>query len=291
MATSSLNRRQLVTALAAVAVVPALPGRMLAHQESSPEAAGGLASLGLPVLAITAGLGSIEASSEITAGTTLVQVSSEVEGTVLLVQTPDTVTDADLDAAVVSPEMPEFLFESVVASSFEAAPGMSAEQAVVLEAGEWIVALSAYDGSGAWARITVTGDPVIVDIPAAVEVEMTHHAFEVPESVPAGLQTWYLVNVDPMLHHMILFSYPEPWTTDDALALLMAGEGMASPPAGLDPNLMGYAGGIGIISEGRAVWQDLDLAPGNYAAVCFIADPGSDVPHVMQGMISVFTAE
>lgn len=291
MGTSSLNRRQLVTALAAAAVVPSLPGKVFAHQAATPDAsASTLGSLGLPVVAITAAAGAIEVSSEVAAGTTLVQVTTDVPATVMLVQVPESVTDADLDAAVSSTDMPPFANEMVVASSFEVMPGMTAEQAVVLETGEWIAVLSPFEGAGAWGRLTVAGDPVIVDIPAAVEVEMTQHAFSMPESVSAGSQTWYVINADPVLHHLMIFSYPEPWTTDDVLALLMAGEGMASPPAGFDPSLMGMSGGVGILSEGRAVWQDLDLAPGNYAAVCFIADPGSEVPHVMQGMLSVFTA-
>ena len=43
-----------------------------------------------------------------------------------------------------------------------------------------------------------------------------------------------------------------------------------------------------VISAGQEIWIEANLAPGHYVALCFISDPGTDVPHVMQGMIDAF---
>ncbi len=43
-----------------------------------------------------------------------------------------------------------------------------------------------------------------------------------------------------------------------------------------------------LFSEGQANWYALDLEPGTYAMICFIPDP-SGTPHVMLGMVEVFT--
>lgn len=43
-----------------------------------------------------------------------------------------------------------------------------------------------------------------------------------------------------------------------------------------------------LFSSGQANWYELDLEPGTYATVCFIPDP-SGTPHVMLGMVEVFT--
>ena len=46
--------------------------------------------------------------------------------------------------------------------------------------------------------------------------------------------------------------------------------------------------GVGATSAGGTVLAQFDLAPGTYAAVCFV--PGGDgTPHLMMGMVEIFT--
>ncbi|HYI24744.1 MAG TPA: hypothetical protein VD767_04970, partial [Thermomicrobiales bacterium] len=232
----------------------------------------------------------IQAPAEFAAGTILLRASnqSEAYASVQFVQLPEGVTEADLET-VLQPEagIPEFAHESVMNGGAELDPGMTVEVAFDLTAGDWY--LLNLSETPSIAPLTVTGDPVIVDIPATVDVEMSHHDFVLPADIAAGPAIWKFTNVDPVLHHMVLFSYPEAISEDDALAVLMAQEGMASPPAGIDPSLVGYAGGTALLSTDQVMYQEFDLAPATYFAVCFISDPGSDVPHVAQGMIEIFT--
>jgi hypothetical protein len=45
-----------------------------------------------------------------------------------------------------------------------------------------------------------------------------------------------------------------------------------------------------VITAGQEFWLEVDLAPGFYVALCFVADPGTNMPHVMHGMIAPFEA-
>jgi hypothetical protein len=51
---------------------------------------------------------------------------------------------------------------------------------------------------------------------------------------------------------------------------------------------VGYAA---LQSGGTTTWQEFDLDPGSYAVLCFIVDPETGVPHLMDGMVKTFTVE
>jgi len=288
------TRRTFVGAAAALAVAAAAPRLAFAHEhQASPAAAEEtslLGELGLPVFDLTVTADGIQAPAEFAAGTILLRASnqSETYATVQFIQLAEGITEADLEAGI-QPEagIPAFAHESVMNGGAELEPGVTVEVAFDLTAGDrYLLSLSE---APSFVPLTVTGDPAIVEIPATVAVEMSHHDFALPAEIAAGPAIWQLTNVDPVLHHVMLFSYPEAITEDDALGMLMAQEGMASPPAGLDPSLVAFNGGTGLLSAGQTNYQEFDLAPATYFAVCFIADPGADVPHVAQGMIQVFT--
>jgi hypothetical protein len=97
---------------------------------------------------------------------------------------------------------------------------------------------------------------------------------------------------------MIVFEVPDGATEEQVLDVFMmffgppaSPEAMASPAAaGLNPDDMVELFGTVIFSADRSMWTEYDLAPGTYAAVCFL--PTADgVPHIMMGMIQVFTVE
>jgi hypothetical protein len=43
------------------------------------------------------------------------------------------------------------------------------------------------------------------------------------------------------------------------------------------------------MSPGQALITEYDLEPGSYAAFCFIADPETGMPHLVEGMAQSFT--
>jgi hypothetical protein len=289
-----VDRRTFVGAAAALAAATALPSLALGQDTATPDAAGSgaspLAGLGLPELAVTVTNEGVTIGEGITAGTKLLTVANESEGfaTFLLVQPPAEVTEDDV-AATLDPNapMPEWLHQATVTGSVDLEPGQSGEVGIELLAGDWYV-VNVGDFAS-YATITVTGDFEEVAVDAAVAVVMHHHRFEIPAEVAAGPQVWQVTNEDDVLHHMIVFTYPEELVADQVLGLLMASEGMASPPAGLDPSLMMPAAMTGLQSLGVTNWFGFDFAPGFYQAVCFLADPGSETPHLIEGMIATFT--
>ena len=48
-------------------------------------------------------------------------------------------------------------------------------------------------------------------------------------------------------------------------------------------------GGIRWLSPGATRWTELNLESGAYAALCFVFDPETGMPHAMMGMVDVFT--
>lgn len=300
----SMNRRSiLITSAVGSAFVMTCSANILnlhsvAAQGATPEAGSAFDALDLPVLDVTINAdGTLDMPAEFPAGTVKLRVNALEMGewSTLFVQPPDGITEEDIKAALASPELPDFLHQSVVNGSLDILPDMETNAMVVQElvfdlgAGDWYVIQIAEQGSS-YRMLTATGEPAVVDVPAAVEVEMSHHDFVVAEEVQAGKQIWKITNADAELHHMIIFSYPDPLTDEQALQALMAAEGMATPPAGVDPMQIAFVGASGLLSKDQASYAIFDLPPGNYFAACFISDPGVDVPHVVNGMIQVFTA-
>jgi len=44
-------------------------------------------------------------------------------------------------------------------------------------------------------------------------------------------------------------------------------------------------------SSGVTAWYTADLAPATYLLACYVADPGSGVPHAMLGMAQIIEVE
>jgi hypothetical protein len=292
---ATTTRRTLIGTAAAVAASVAVPRFVIAAQDAaSPEAVGTGASLlkelGLPEIVVTATDAGLQIPADVPAGTVLLTLDNQSQAFASLsfVQLKDGVSQEDLEAGLAGGGIPDFAHESTLTGGVSAEPGQTGSVAFDLEAGDWLV-LNTGSEVPTVDTVTVAGEFVAVEIPAAAAIEMNHHDFTIPAGIAAGPQIWQLTNVDPVLHHIVLLSYPGELAEDDALALLMAQEGMGTPPPGLNPDDVGFIGESGLLSTGVSNWLEFDLQPATYMAVCFITDPGSDVPHVAEGMIEVFT--
>ena len=292
---TSTTRRTFVGAAAAISAAAVLPAFALAQDEATPDASAEAASslltgLGLPEFALTVTDDGMAFAAEAAAGTVLLNASNSSGdlASILFVQLAEGITDADIQAAI-QPDsgIPEWLHECEVTGGADLEPGQSALVGFTLTPGDWYV-VNAGDAPS-FAALTVTGEVAEVTIDTGVIVTINHHRFEIPAQVEAGHQIWQVANEETVLHHLILFTYPDALNEDQFLELLMASEGGATPAAGLDPALMGYVGNTGLLSQGQSNWVEFDLAPGNYQAACFISDPGSELPHAAGGMVAVFT--
>jgi hypothetical protein len=84
---------------------------------------------------------------------------------------------------------------------------------------------------------------------------------------------------------------PENVTGEDIVAEfqgLIAGTPSAGEPLVQQFVYVGYAA---LQSGGYTTWQEFDLEPGTYAITCFIIDPATGVPHLLDGMVTTFVVE
>src|SRR5256886_2688017 len=116
--------------------------------------------------------------------------------------------------------------------------------------------------------------------PSLVTITATDYAFGVPDTLPAGLTTFRLVNQGKELHHANLVRLGEGKTVADFQAGLAAAMKSHTPP----PTWMGFAGGPNAVTLGDTGVATQMLEPGSYVFVCWI--PSLDgVPHVVKGML------
>src|SRR6266550_4610951 len=116
--------------------------------------------------------------------------------------------------------------------------------------------------------------------PSLITITATDYAFGVPDTLPAGLATFRLVNQGKELHHANLVRLGEGKTVADFQAGLAAAMKNHTPP----PTWMGFAGGPNAVTLGDTGVATQTLEPGSYVFVCWI--PSLDgVPHVMKGML------
>jgi hypothetical protein len=118
--------------------------------------------------------------------------------------------------------------------------------------------------------------------PADVQAVASDFAFQLPDTLTAGPTTFTLVNNGAELHHLQILKLEEGKTVADLAAL----PGESPLPTWVvevgGPNPAGPGGGT---AKGT-----LDLAAGNYVAICFIPSPAPDNrPHMAKGMVRPFT--
>lgn len=124
--------------------------------------------------------------------------------------------------------------------------------------------------------------PTSLAKPKIVTVTAHDFAFDVPQSIPAGLTTFRLLNKGKQLHHFTVMRLDNGKTAGEGLAaLIKAGQGPR--PGWLHP-----IGGPNAVSPGGESNATLVLEPGNYIAFCEV--PGPDpAPHFAKGMVREFT--
>ncbi len=131
----------------------------------------------------------------------------------------------------------------------------------------------------AWA-VACTRQPPRADGPTVLTITATEYAFGMPDTVPAGLTTFRLINRGKELHHA-------------SLVRLGAGKSAADFQAGIAaamkdhtpfPAWMRFAGGPNTATPGDTATTAQMLEPGSYVVACWI--PSADgVAHAMKGML------
>lgn len=115
--------------------------------------------------------------------------------------------------------------------------------------------------------------------PNVVHVKTTDFAFEVADTIPAGLTTFHLMNEGPDWHHMSLFRLEDGHTMAELHEAIAAQQ---------EPTWMHAVGGPNAPFAGGTAEATMNLEPGNYVMLCFV--PTADgVPHIAKGMVRPLT--
>ena len=109
-----------------------------------------------------------------------------------------------------------------------------------------------------------------------VTVHAVNYSFSAPDTIPAGLTTFQLVNNGTLLHHVQLIKIDSGRTFDSLLAALRN----PGPP----PRWMTDVAGPNPPEPGDTTWLTTTLDAGHYAMICFIPD-SNNAPHFTRGMI------
>ena len=115
-----------------------------------------------------------------------------------------------------------------------------------------------------------------------VDATATEYSFTMPDEIKAGLVTFNTANKGGLYHEFALAKLEDGKTVDDVNALIASG-------AQETPDWITDIGGVPVLSPGHSEKLTRKLDPGTYVFICFI--PGPDgAPHVMHGMVKLFTA-
>jgi hypothetical protein len=116
-----------------------------------------------------------------------------------------------------------------------------------------------------------------VAIPSVL-VMASDYAFQMPDTLTAGVTSFRIMNHGTEAHHLTLVRLPDGMTLADFQKLNPA----APPP----PSLV-FAGGPNFAAPGGAVEAIVDLKPGHYIALCAIPSPDGTL-HMAKGMVHEF---
>ncbi len=279
----------------------------VAAQDATPEGESLLAGLGYPELVVTADGTDFTVPAEVEAGRyrLVLQNDSALSTELNLAQVPEGMTSGDVEAAfreAAEAEIPPLIYELVINGGPQAEPGVTGDVVLDLAPGDWVFNLVGFgeeeeedEGIDLYKTVTVTGEPpAVADPEAAVEVSLIDFDFEIADTVPAGPQIWKVAGAGEQPHHLVIASLPDGATEQQVIDLMNAFFGMPATPEAdatpaLTPDTFVEVAFTGILTNGQVNWLAFDLAPGTYAAVCYIPDSGTGMPHVMLGMVEVFT--
>jgi uncharacterized cupredoxin-like copper-binding protein len=134
-------------------------------------------------------------------------------------------------------------------------------------------------------EVVATSEEAEVSSPqpkADATIKLMDFSFVLPAEIKAGEQVWEVVNEGPQIHEIMIVKLAEDKGVADVQSFLQSPHG--APPF---TNL----GGFQALTPGETGWLNLNLEPGEYAALCHVPDPASGHAHTQLGMVMPFTVK
>jgi hypothetical protein len=117
---------------------------------------------------------------------------------------------------------------------------------------------------------------------ADATIKLKDFSFVLPSEIKAGEQIWKVVNEGPQIHEIMIIKLAEDKGVADVQTFLQSPHG-AAPFTNI--------GGFQALTPGETGWLNLNLEPGEYAALCHVPDPASGHAHTQLGMLMPFTVK
>jgi len=266
-----------------------------------------LPEAGYPDLFVTVGPSGLDAPDTLEAGFYYVTLSAEVAEQVAymnIVIPPAGLTDDEVNAQLLEAGNGDVVRHgwNFIGGTNTPDPGKTASFVLELKEGEYLIGASYYsvEAHGAdevmlTSPLTVTprvSDEVQTAPEATVKVEMTDELRYIvtPDPIAAGPQVWEITNTGVHhSHHVVMVGVPEGTTAEQIISeaqSMFAGTPAAGPGLFAQFTPGGYAA---LQSGGNTTWVEFDLTPGTWALICFIMEDGVFQPHLLDGMVTVFT--
>lgn len=258
--------------------------------DSAPTAEAVSAAPAANVVTITAGDFFFKAPSTVPSGMTTIRLMNQgpdLHHVQLVRLAPGHTIQELLDQVSAGGAVPEWAHE--VGGPNTPVPGKQSETTVDLDPGEYAIVciIPAADGvlhlkKGMVVPLSVTAasSPGAPEPAADVRMTLYDYGFEFGE-IRAGRRTIRVENRAEQAHEVALIQLAPGKTLQDMMGWFEGG--MQGPPPGAP------IGGTTGLDKGEVNFVTADLAPGEYALICFLPDAGDGKPHFMHGMMRQIT--
>jgi hypothetical protein len=296
----TVSRRSVIAGMFAGAAVLAVNRygtfAQVATPNSSP-ASGGPDMSAYPQLDVTVTDSELQVSmTTVPAGWVLLNVtnSSSDEGGAGVLGPGEGQTMDDLMAAAATPPadpegFPPFLYEAaILGGPGSMSPGQSAQALLNIPAGDWAVFP---EGNQPPVLITSaeSADSNTTAPNPDLKIQLVDFAFGGFSNVKAGPQIWEITNLGEQPHMLTMAKVPDGTTIAQVLNTVMAMDmGTPSPGALSEDQIQSVPDGVLLLSTGQTMYLPVTLDPSTYVVLCFVPDPNTGMPHVMEGMAAVF---
>ncbi len=207
-----------------------------------------------------------------------------------LAKLPEGKTIADLQADMTAGKPTNWLIDAGGPNA--AIPGDSTIAVAPLDAGQYVLmcVIPSPDGTPHVAKgmikslqVTAASVPAAAEPIADITITLKDYAFELSTPFTSGKHTIKVVNAGPQSHEVVVLQFTPGKTMNDFMAWEQGG--MKEPPPGK------FLGGVTGIAKGGHGYFFEELAPGDYALICFLPDIGDGKPHLTHGMTQSFTIQ
>lgn len=297
----TVSRRSVIAGMFAGAAVLAVNRFSTFAQEATPGSSpvsGGPDLSAYPRLDVTITDSELQVSmTTVPAGWVLLSVtnSSSDEGGAGVLGPGAGQTMDDLVAAAATPPadpegFPPFLYEAtILGGPGSMSPGQTAQALLNIPAGDWAV-FPEGNQPPTFISSAESADSNTTAPNPDLKVQLVDFAFGGFSNVKAGPQIWEITNLGDQPHMLTMSKVPDGTTIAQVLNTAMVmGTGTPSPDALTEDQFQNVPDGVLLLSTGQTMYLPLTLDLATYAVLCFVTDPNTGMPHVMEGMAAVFT--